>query len=209
MRRLRRTLIPMWQDIWPDIISRSERELTIQLGCGVSKMKHAVNVDMNPATCPDVLCDLDCTPYPFKDDSFDMVVALSVLEHLKDFLSVMGEIHRISKDGASIYILVPHFSSAAAFVDPTHRVHLSAKSCDYFVTGSEIEKNYGFYRSYRYKMVRRYIDLAGVFNYVPPLRWFVQRYPTFWENHLCFLIRGTGIFWELKVIKKVPQKQVG
>lgn len=199
----------MWQDIWPDIISRSERELTIQLGCGVSKMKHAVNVDMNPATCPDVLCDLDCTPYPFKDDSFDMVVALSVLEHLKDFLSVMGEIHRISKDGASIYILVPHFSSAAAFVDPTHRVHLSAKSCDYFVAGSEIEKNYGFYRAYRYSMVRRYIDLAGVFNYVPPLRWFVQRYPAFWENYLCSLIRGTGIFWELKVIKGVSQRQVG
>ncbi len=200
--------MPMWQDIWPDIVAQSERKSAIQLGGGMAtKLKHTVNVDLNSSTQPDVICDLDCTPYPFKENTFEMVVALSVLEHLNDFFCVMGEIHRISKDGASVYILVPHFSSAAAFVDPTHRVHLSARSCDYFVTGSAIESDYGFYMPYRYSMVRRYIDLQGVFNYVPPLRWLVQRYPAFWENYLCFLIRGAGIFWELKVIKNLPPMQ--
>lgn len=202
LRKLRRLILPSWQDLWPEIVQRASKEPTLQLGSGLAtRLKGAINVDVNPNTKPDVLCDLDCLPYPFEGKTFDMVVAISILEHLKDFFAVMGEIHRISKPGASVFILVPHFSSAAAFVDPTHRVYLSARSCDYFIEGSDIEKEYGFYMPYRYSLKKRYIQLAGIFNYIPPLRWLVGRYPAFWENYLCYIIRGAGIFWELKVIK--------
>ncbi|OGR53028.1 MAG: hypothetical protein A2049_04715 [Elusimicrobia bacterium GWA2_62_23] len=173
----------------------------LQLGCGMHRIANATNVDLSSKTGADVEWDLNNFPYPFKDNTFSVVVSLSVLEHLDDFFSVMGEIHRISKDGASVYILVPHFSSAAAFVDPTHKSHFSARSCDYFFQGTDIEKDYGFYESYRYELVRRYVDLQGWLNYVLPLRWFVNRYPAFWENYLCYLLRGAGIFWELKVVK--------
>lgn len=198
---LRRMVIPVWQDMWPGIVSRSESSKALQLGCGMSRLSHATNVDVNPKAGPDVAWDLNISPYPFKNDTFSMIVALSVLEHLNDFFPVMGEIHRISKTGASVYILVPHFSSAAAFVDPTHRSYFSARSCDYFIAGSDIEKNYGFYTPYRYEMVGRYIALQGWFNYMQPLPWFVNRYPAFWENYLCYIIRGAGIFWELRVVK--------
>ncbi len=202
LRKLRRLLAPKWTDIWPDIVARSENSSTIQLGCGIAtRLTHAVNVDMNPKAAPDVLCNLDCFPYPFEDNSFDMVVAISVLEHLQDFFAVMNELHRISKDGASVNILVPHFSSAASYVDPSHKLHLSARSCDYFIPGSELEKEYGYYIPYRYSLVKRYIELNGILNYIPPLRWLIQRYPAFWENYLCYVIRGSGIFWELRVIK--------
>ncbi len=195
----------MWQDIWPDMMARAERGSALQLGCGTAKLKPFLNADLNLSIGPDIVCDLDRRPYPFKTDSFDVVLALSILEHLNDFFSVMEEIHRISKDGAAVYILVPHFSSAAAFVDPTHRTHLSARSCDYFVPGADLEKEYGFYKTYRYAIIRRDINLQGCFNYIPPLRWFVNRCPAFWENYLCFIIRGAGVFWELKVIK--PAKE--
>lgn len=160
-----------------------------------------VNVDINSATRPDVLCDLNAKTFPFRDNAFDMVVTISLLEHLNDFVAAMGEIHRIAKPGASVHILVPHFSSAAAFVDPTHRKLLSVRSCDYFLMGTDIEQRYGFYLAYRFRLKKLYVELSGIWNYLPPFRWLAEKRTAFWEEYLCFIIRGAGIYWELEVVK--------
>jgi hypothetical protein len=44
----------------------------------------------------------------------------------------MEEIHRVCKPGARVHITVPHFSSANAFTDPTHRHQFSFSTFDYF-----------------------------------------------------------------------------
>jgi len=207
-RKLKKLIKPHWTDLLPDIISRSKSQYTLQIGSGMSKLEHGINVDINNSTKPDVIHDLESIPYPFKDSTFDMVIAFSIIEHLQDFFAVMGEINRISKDGASVFILVPHFSSAAAYIDPTHKQKLSARSCDYFLSNTEIEKDYGFYVPYRFKLKRRYIELQGVYNYLPPVRWFVQRFPSIWEDYLCYLIRGAGIFWELEVQKADTNRDI-
>ena len=64
-----------------------------------------------------------------------------------------------------------------------------------------IEKEYGFYRPYRFRLKKRYIELAGIWNYLPPLRWLAEKQTVFWEEHLCFLFRGSGVYWELESIK--------
>lgn len=148
-----------------------------------------------------MVCDLNQVPWPFADDTFDGLVALSVLEHLDDFLGVMAEIHRISKPGAIASILVPHFSSAAAFVDPTHKQFLSARSCDYFIRGTELENEYGFYVPYRFELVIRHVHLQGGLRYFPGAEWLADRYPTFWEDYLCQFLRGGGVFWQLRAMK--------
>ena len=188
--------------MWPEIVAKAETVPSIQLGSGLcAKIKNAINVDINPQTQPDVVCDLNNFPYPFESNTFEVVIALSVIEHLEDFFGVMGEIHRIAKNGASVYVLVPHFSSAGLYVDPSHRQHLSARSCDYFIEDTPIEKDFGFYVPYRYKRIKQYVELSGVYNYILPLRWLVSHNPGFWEEYLCYIIRGKGIFWELEVVK--------
>lgn len=207
LKYLRRRYLPGWCDEVTRLVEKSHACRAVQLGCGLdTQLLRAVNVDINSGTRPDVVCDLNCKTFPFADNSFDQVVAISILEHLHDFVAVMGEIHRISRHGATIHILVPHFSSAAAFVDPTHYRFFSARSCDYFVAGTEIEKSYGFYTPFRFRMNKRYIELAGIWNYIPPLRWLVAKHPAFWEEHLCFLIRGAGVYWELEVDKQFTRK---
>lgn len=202
LKGFRKRVAPHWTDIWPAVIARMEAQPSIQLGSGMTaKLSNTMHLDINPDAKPDVVWDLNLFPYPFESNSFDVVTALSILEHLKDFIAVMGEIHRISKPSASVYILVPHFSSAAAFTDPTHCRHFGARSCDYFIEGSDIEKDYGYYIPYRYRLVRRYIELMGLLNYVWPIRWFVNRFPAFWEEYFCYIIRGKGVFWELEVVK--------
>ena len=69
----------------------------------------------------DVVHDLNCIPWPFADDTFEEVHAYDVLEHLEDVVRALEEIHRVSRHGATVHVTVPHFSSANAFTDVTHR----------------------------------------------------------------------------------------
>ncbi len=107
----------------------------------------AVNVDVTDRTRPDLVHDLDVTPWPLPDSHFTEVHAYDVVEHLQDVVRTMEEIHRVCAPGARVYITVPHFSSANSFTDPTHRHHFSARSMLYFTDEHEL----GFYSSARFR----------------------------------------------------------
>ena len=201
LRALRRKLLPHWTDYWPAIAGATQREQVLHLGPGPHSLPGAISADINPAVRPNFVWDLNQRPWPFADDSFEQVIAINVLEHLKDFLGAMAEIHRISKAGAVTSILVPHFSSAAAFVDPTHRQLFSARSCDYFIPGTELESEYGFYVTYRFLLQRQRVHLFGALRYIPGAEWIANQAPAFWENYLCQILRGGGVFWQLQALK--------
>ncbi len=89
----------------------------INFGCGQYKKEGFINIDISPATYPDILHDLEKIPYPFEDESIDLVEADHVLEHLNNPLSVMKEIWRILKPGGRATIKVPHFSRGFSHAD--------------------------------------------------------------------------------------------
>ncbi len=79
--------------------------------------------------------DLNKKPIPFKDDSFHLVVASHVMEHLRDPVQFFGECLRVCKPGGLLYVEVPSerslflpgmpfkhdkFFSLSFFDDPTH-----------------------------------------------------------------------------------------
>lgn len=51
------------------------------------------------------------TELPFADNSFDLVTALDVIEHLDDDVKALGEIRRVLKPGAPAVIFVPAFQA--------------------------------------------------------------------------------------------------
>jgi SAM-dependent methyltransferase len=57
-----------------------------------------------------VLC-ASATDLPFATDSFDLVTALDVIEHLDDDLRGLGEIRRVLREGAPVVLFVPAFQS--------------------------------------------------------------------------------------------------
>ena len=70
---------------------------------------------------------------PFQDNTVDAVYAYHLLEHLDDFLGFMGEIWRACKDGALVYVKVPHGSSPfVTWKDPTHKRGLFIATFAYF-----------------------------------------------------------------------------
>jgi len=82
----------------------------LNLGSGEFLKEGFVNVDYYSVSKPDVEHDLSKFPYPFADNEFDHVESDHCLEHLPSPFNVMKEIHRISKNGATVIIRVPHFS---------------------------------------------------------------------------------------------------
>ncbi len=92
----------------------------LNLGCGEDKKEGYVNLDFHDHVKPDVVHNLNDLPYPFPDNSFELIEAFHILEHLDRPFSVMQELHRILKPGGTLHIKVPHFSRGM-----THSEHKS------------------------------------------------------------------------------------
>ena len=191
-----------WWNFWGDHFNseklRIAGKLVLEIGAGPIKKPGVTTLDFNPSVKPDILHNLDTLPWPISDSVFEAVYMFSVIEHVSNPLKVIEECHRILKPNGKIYLLTPHFSSTAAYIDLTHRWRFSGQSFDYFVKGTLINTNYGFYSNSRFAIDKKIISLHGVFNFVPFFQWLANRYLNFWEDYLCFMIRGSGIYIELR-----------
>jgi len=125
-----------------------------------------------------------------------------VMEHLDDLLKVMEELHRVTRHGAEIKIIVPFFRSAYAFIDPTHRHFFTYRSFDYFDPESEFSKLYKYSRArFRVKRVVFDEDYAGT-----ALDRLVSRFanwkPVFYELRLSALLPLSTLTFYLETVKE-------
>ncbi len=112
--------------------SRSRRAINLDLGCGDRKVRGAIGVDNSRIPGVDIVADLN-HGLPFQDNSVDAVVVFHILEHVDNFLDTMNEIWRVCKEGAYVYVRVPHAASTfVTWKDPTHRRGLSIATFAYF-----------------------------------------------------------------------------
>ena len=95
---------------------------------------------------------------------------------------------------------VPHFSSANAYTDPTHRHYFSGRFADYMVEGTESFRHFGFYGSARFRMLERRVTLSPFWARLRLTR-LLNRNLMLYEAYLCFLIRGADIQLKLQVVK--------
>jgi len=118
----------------PILVLRFVCTKILDVGCGRRPLRgeNVITVDQNARFRPTVVHDLSVFPWPFDDNTFDFIHCAQVIEHLPDTVSVMQEILRIAMPGCRVYIGVPHFSSAIAVSDPTHKTFFSVKTMDYF-----------------------------------------------------------------------------
>jgi len=85
---------------------------------GINSAKNYETVDCR-GLCDHCL-DLDITPWNLPSDSFGLVRAFDALEHLKNPIATMNEIHRILKPGGILLSRTPSTDGRGAFADPTH-----------------------------------------------------------------------------------------
>src|SRR6476646_6284255 len=108
-----------WGERMPYLEEFARTHRVLHLGPGREE-SYGVSVDMSENVRPDVREDLDRTPHPFQDTSFDAAYGFSIIEHLDNFFGVLTELHRVLKPGAFLALMTPHFSDAASFIDPSH-----------------------------------------------------------------------------------------
>ena len=121
--------------------------LSLNLGCGRNPLPGWVNVDIAATPGVDVVADLDAcraTPLPFADNSVSQMRMEHVLEHIRDTLALMQELHRIAEPGGRLVIRSPYGSSDDADEDPTHRQHFFMNSFAYFSQPMYWRADYGY-----------------------------------------------------------------
>jgi ubiquinone/menaquinone biosynthesis C-methylase UbiE len=121
--------------------------LRLNVGCGTDIRAGWINLDSSKLPGVDVIANLDdCgrTPLPLADDSIEEFYCSHVLEHLRDALGFMQELHRIAKPGAVATIRVPYGSSDDADEDPTHVRRLFLYSFSYFSQRGYWYADYGY-----------------------------------------------------------------
>ncbi len=146
------------------------------LGCGKDIRPGYVNVDGKPLPGVDVRVDLSRFPWPFRDNAFDEVLAIHVVEHLPDTIRVMEEIHRITSPGATVTIEVPHYKHSNAYKDPTHVRLFTEETFDYF---GKDDRSYYTHARFRVAKIEKVYDYH-VDRYVrrpfPRLLKYVEKY---------------------------------
>ncbi len=104
----------------------------LNLGCGNDYYKESgwVNLDGCEDINADVYCDLDDKNLiiPLKTNSFDIIWASHILEHIWYLRVLKDEMVRILKPGGALLIVVPYYLFACAWGDDTHCRAFSTQS---------------------------------------------------------------------------------
>ena len=108
--------------------------MKLNLGCGFDKMEGYINCDISPEVNPDMIVDLE-KELSFENNSISEIIINHTLEHITNFIQLMHELHRVTKDKAMIIIKTPFYSSWGQFNDPTHVRFFTPFTFNYFKKG--------------------------------------------------------------------------
>jgi len=180
---LRRIVPVTMSTACPDIATMLQGRTTLDIGCGRKKLSGAVGLDLMPLPGVDVVADLNGR-LPFEDNAFDAVHADQVLEHVRDLVGLIYEVHRILRPGGIFVAHLPYFRSSWAHIDPTHVRSFTINTLDYFVRGTYCHENYRF-RDESFSRISVYLDKDYPNS---PLRRLMRRlalrYPYRFENSI-------------------------
>jgi SAM-dependent methyltransferase len=173
--------------------------LLLDVGCGLNKHPGAIGVDRNRDTAADVIADIDRGTLPFRENTFEKVLVVHVIEHVADVIATLEEVHRVARPGGRIIVETPHYTDFSSFCDPTHRWHLNSFSFRYFTE----DGGFSYYTRRRLRELRVQVKLLRLWRLlgfelaVNQSRAFRK----FWEYYLCFVIRGKAMVFEFEVLK--------
>jgi len=98
--------------------------MKLNLGCGMNRQAGYINVDCFAEAQPDMVWDLEVTPWPWETSSADEILMNHSLEHMgattPGFFSIMKELYRVCKPDGRIVLHVPHPRHDSYLTDPTH-----------------------------------------------------------------------------------------
>ena len=176
----------------------------LELGCGRNKQKvkgaKVIGLDFYDNSQADVIYDLEKGKLPFKDNEFDGIIAIHVLEHIKNVLPLINEMWRVTKPNGIINLEMPYFASSLAHSSIDHVRFFSYTSFHPYRKEDathhlwdpvtfEVKPTYCFSGHFGLRTVGKVIDF------------FSNRYPRIYQRLFCFVFPSEVIKFKLKVVK--------
>jgi len=139
--------------------------MKINLGCGNDIKEGYINHDIRKHRDDiDITFDLNeknwipllepsDNSYSLTHVSFDEIRAWDVLEHLDSVINFMDNCWDLLKNNGVLDIKVCGYQNESFHIDPTHKKGYHIKSFDYFIPGTELGKEYGYYSDKRWTIV--------------------------------------------------------
>jgi SAM-dependent methyltransferase len=165
-------LLPVFEEL---LAARGRNLNVLDVGSGMGEAKRFADtlsrsptwsaIEVNPARAAACLrlgyaavnsaIDLERDPLPYPDETFDVVVASHVLEHLENGAVVLRECVRVLKKGGAVLVGVPmHLGPIAALARLRYRVRgrkphghcqfFSMRSLRRFLSGFAVKRIWGF-----------------------------------------------------------------
>ena len=104
----------------------------LNLGTARNHEPGFLSLDVSPNVDADVRWNLEHTPLPFSTNSFDVVLGTHVFEHIRYFVPLVRDLHRIVKPGGYLISVTPYISSDDALDNPFHVRAFSEFTWGYF-----------------------------------------------------------------------------
>ena len=124
---------------WSQTLAERDAEkkglLKVDLGGGLYPRPGYTTIDIQDA---DITCDLN-EGIPLDDNSVGVINASHVIEHLRDPIKTMREIHRVLAHGGWAFIEVPSTDGRGAWQDPTHVSFWNEHSFWYYTNKNKAE----------------------------------------------------------------------
>lgn len=129
----------------------------LNLGCGNKIIDGACNHDVSfHRNDIDIVFDLNIIPYPLKNNEWDEIIMLSVIEHLIPTpLETLNEIWRIMKPGGILKLKFPLPTSPSFHDDLTHRWANTIKAYEVVDPRTRTGQEYGFYTPYKWHILNK------------------------------------------------------
>jgi len=130
----------------------------LNLGAGNRPIEGAVNHDLRldpRRPWITVAHDLNELPWPWDDNSFDLVAAKAVFEHLRiNLVESLSECWRILRPEGKLYIKLPYWNSENSYIDATHYWAFGLAIFDQFDPDTEFGTEYEFYEWPQWKVIK-------------------------------------------------------
>jgi SAM-dependent methyltransferase len=184
------------------------RPLRLDLGTGGHPQPGFFSVDHLPLPGVDIVADLNDPLGLLPDNCCEYITTSHTLEHIREFLPLMAELHRILSSGGVLDIVVPHFTNPHGYSDPTHVRFFGLYSMHYFADPEDQpgDSRPNFYTSTRFTIERvricfqtdgGIIDRIGgrLMNLVvnKSFRWAAR-----WERRMCYLVKAAEVQYVLR-----------
>lgn len=142
--------------------------MKISLGVGLEPELEPgwTNVDIVELPNIQVVHNLLHFPYPFEDNSAELIKAKDLIEHLathlpdgrSTVLAFVDECYRILQPGGMLWIQTPSHDADFLWIDPTHVRGFDLRSFDFFDPETDFGRATGFYSKSKFKVTANRLE---------------------------------------------------